>query len=515
MHRKIFALATAIFLLSLALNIFAQSPDKILKQATKAHGGEKNFRAVKSWQVKGTIVRKGDGETGTYLAEATAPNLYRTVIDLRGLQTSNGFSGKSGWSRDSRNGLRTLTGFESRDFQAEALYRNTRWLDYKKEKSKIAAAGTAQIDGKTANTIIITTAKNVPLKLYFDATSGLLIREEFPAGDAKRVIDYKDYRAIDGVMEPHAMTVTNGAETLEITFTQITHNIALDRAAFDFPKISNEPLPDIQALLKAVKENEDKIDDLLEKYTYTEKLTKRELDSSGQLRVKDSKVYELTFYKGNRIRRLIENNGKPLSASETESENKRIEKRVRSLEKKEAEKEKKAEKERGVDQDTAGPPEEEGKRPSISDILRASKLTNPRREQFRGRAVIVFDFEPVPGYKPQKDYEKFFGKTAGAIWVDAADKQVARVEARLVEAYKVAGGMLASLKEGATFVLENDHINNEIWLPSRADINLSVKVLMIKGFTANSVVEFSNYKRFNVDAEKEKLKDPTAIEKKF
>jgi hypothetical protein len=69
--------------------------------------------------------------------------------------------------------------------------------------------------------------------------------------------------------------------------------------------------------------------------------------------------------------------------------------------------------------------------------------------------------------------------------------------------------MLASMREGATFVLEQDRINNEIWLPTRADINLSVKVLMVKGITANSVVEYGNYKRFNVDAEKEKLKDPT------
>ncbi|MBK8317032.1 MAG: hypothetical protein IPL01_24715 [Acidobacteria bacterium] len=106
-------------------------------------------------------------------------------------------------------------------------------------------------------------------------------------------------------------------------------------------------------------------------------------------------------------------------------------------------------------------------------------MINPRRERFRGRDVIVFDFEPLPGYKPQKDFEKFFGKMAGAIWVDAADKQVVRVEARLIESFKVGGGLLASLREGATFVLEQERVNNEIW-PTRADINLGVKVLLVK-----------------------------------
>jgi hypothetical protein len=511
MHRKYFALVLLCCLFSLAA--FAQSPDKILKQATKAMtngSGEKTLRNIRSWQVKGTVTRKSDGETGQYQAAAMWPNLYTGTFDVRGLETSVGFSGKSGWLRDSRNGLRTLTGEASRDFQAEALFRNTRWLDAKKDKAKFALAGQTNINGKPAHTLIITTAKNVRIKLHFDVASGLLLREELPAGSLTRVFDYSDYRPVNGVQEAHLITATSGPEVYEIKLQQVIHNPSLSRAQFDFPKLSNEPLPDIDALLQDVKANEEKIDDLLEKYTFTEKQTDRETDSTGQLREKKSETFELTFYKGNRIKRLIEKNGKPLSASETESENKRIEKRVRDLEKKETEKEKKASKERELAQDTAGTPDDErGQRISIADVLRASKLTNPRRERFRGRDVIVFDFEPLPGYKPQKRVEKFFGKTAGAIWVDANDKQVARVEARLVEAYKVGGGMLASLKEGATFVLEQDRVNNEIWLPTRADINLSVKVLMVKGFTANSVVEYGNYKRFNVDSEKEKLKDPT------
>ncbi len=511
MHRKYFALVLLCWLFSLAA--LAQSPDKILKQATKAMtngSGDKALRNIRSWQVKGTVTRKSDGETGQYQAAAMCPNLYTGTFDVRGLETSVGYSGKSGWFRDSRNGLRTLTGEASRDFQAEALFRNTRWLDAKKDKAKLALAGQTNINGKPAHTILLTTAKNVRIKLHFDVASGLLLREELPAGAVTRVFDYSDYRPVDSVQEAHLITATIGQESYEIKLQQVIHNPSLNRALFDFPKLSNEPLPDIDALLLDVKANEEKIDELLEKYTFTEKQTDRETDSSGQLREKKSETFELTFYKGNRIKRLIEKNGKPLSASETENENKRIEKRVRDLEKKETEKEKKASKERELAQETAGTPDDErGQRISIADVLRASKLTNPRRERFRGRDVIVFDFEPLPGYKPQKRVEKFFGKTAGAIWVDANDKQVARVEARLVEAYKVAGGMLASLKEGATFVLEQDRVNNEIWLPTRADINLSVKVLMVKGFTANSVVEYGNYKRFTVDSEKEKLQDPT------
>ncbi len=49
---------------------------------------------------------------------------------------------------------------------------------------------------------------------------------------------------------------------------------------------------------------------------------------------------------------------------------------------------------------------------------------------------------------------------AGAFWINPVDKQVARVEARLVEAYKIGGGMLAYLKEGANFTLEQERVNH-------------------------------------------------------
>ena len=51
------------------------------------------------------------------------------------------------------------------------------------------------------------------------------------------------------------------------------------------------------ALLKEVGKNEEEIDRLLEKYTYTETVTRRELDQNGQLRDKESEKFELTFFR--------------------------------------------------------------------------------------------------------------------------------------------------------------------------------------------------------------------------
>jgi hypothetical protein len=516
------ATISIVFAALCATSVPAQSADRIIKQAVKAmtNGkGEKALREIRSWQVKGTITNPKDGSTGGYRAAATQPNLYAREFDLRGLEVSMGYNGKSAWMRDSRDGLRTLTGDASRDFQTEARYRNARWLDYKKERSKLALGAQTTINGKPANTVILTTIKNVKIKLYFDAASGLLAREEMPAGEVTRIFDYSDFRPVGNVMEPHAITWAEGDERYEIKLDQIVHPPQIDRAAFEFPQISREPLPDIPALLKEVGKNEDEIECLLERYTYTETITKRELDSNGQMKVKESETFQLTFHNGARIRRLVAKNGRPLSSKEEADAQKDVEKRIREIEKREVEKEQKEREaaqakdikkpRKGVDQAD----DDRRERPPITDVLRASRLLNPRREHFRSRDVIVFDFEPMPGYKPQKNFEKLFGKMAGALWIDPVDKEVTRVEARLVETYKIGGGMLASLKEGANFTFEQERVNQEIWLPTRAEINLGVRVLLLKGVNINRTITYGDYKRFSVEAEKEKLKDPSQSDK--
>jgi hypothetical protein len=502
----LFALA---WLSAISSAVAAQSADKIIKRAAKAMGGEKALRRITSWQARGRLIRQSDGATGQFEAATMSPDLYFLGIEIGGFEASAGFNGKSGWRRDSRQGLRTLTGSESADFRAEAAYRNHRWLDYRKDKSKLAYAGQTTVSGKPAHALLLTTVRNVKIKMYFDAASGLLLKEELPAGDGVQSFEYADFRAINGVVEPFAVTISDGEERFQIALDQIVHNQPLARARFNFPKFSDEPLPGIPALLKEVSDNQEEIEKLLEKYTYTAAITSREFNQHGTLKEKESETYELTFYRGHRIRRLVEKNGKPLSAEELAKEDRRIEKQIREIEKRETEKERKQREaaEKGK------PESDDENRMTIADVLRASKLTNPRRERFRSREVIVFDFEPNPGYKPKKNVEKIMQKFSGAMWVDASARQVVRVEARLVDSFKLGGGMLASIKPGGGFLLEQDRINNEIWLPTYAEFNFSARLLLLAGLSLNQTIKYDNYKRFNVEAEKEKLKDPIKPER--
>ena len=473
----------------------AQSASKILKQAEKALGGAKAWQSIKSTQRKGIITRSRDEASGPFLMQSSAPNLYNESFGLNGFEVESGYNGKSGWTRDSRDGLRTLTGKASADFQAEAAFRNRRWLDYKKEKAKIVSCGRGIFGSKSANCLALTTAKGVSIKMYFDAADGSLLSEEIPAGDFTKIFEYGDYRAVDGVQEPFSIKVKIGEEIYRIKLENVTHNTQIARTDFDFPNLSGAPLPDIQAFLSNLQTNEDKIEALLENYSYTQKVTARELGKDGVLRDADSKTYQISFYKGNRLRRLIERNGKPLSEKLQAEEDESVQKNLAQIEKKLARK----------DAET----DENDRALSIAETLRASLLKNPRRERFRNRDVVVFDFEPNPAFdmKNAKSMLKFFGKVGGVMWIDEQDRQVVRIEASLFDSFKIGGGLLANLKKGATFMMEQERVNDEIWLPSLVDVNMSVKVFLVKGIDLNQSVKYYNYRKFKTEVTDTKIDD--------
>ena len=507
MKRTLFLL---ILFVLLSAGLSAQSPDKILKQANRALGSERALRTVRSWEKAGAIVRLKDGASGAIKIQAAQPNLYHAAFDLNGFETETGYNGKSSWRRDSRDGLRTLTGEASRDFAAEAAFRNARWLNYKKEKSKIVAGGKSVVNGIAVNLLTLTTTKGVSIKMYFDAATGLLIREEIPSGNLTSVSDFSDYRTVGGIQEPFLIRQKIGEDAYEIKLDQIAHNGQINLQWFSFPQISGEPLPDIAQLLRELQTNEDRIEEILENYSFTQKSIKRELGKDGVLRETESETIQISFHKGNRIRRLIEKNGKPLSEKEQTDEDKNVQKRVAEIEREISKKEARA---AVVSQSKNGTPDEENRRISIAEVLRASRLVNPRRERFRGRDVVVFDFEPNPAFdfKNAKSFLKFFGKTAGVMWIDEKDKQVARLEAVLFDNYKIGGGFLANLKKGASFALEQERVNDEIWLPSVADISLSVKVLLVKGININQIVKSYDYRRFATevkDSKVDEIKNP-------
>jgi hypothetical protein len=248
---------------------------------------------------------------------------------------------------------------------------------------------------------------------------------------------------------------------------------------------SGRPLPQIPALLQSVQENQKNIEQIVQNYISTRQQQEDELDGNGRVKKTTTTVYE-TFYVGRQqVSRLLSRNGKPLDEKEKQKEEEDVQKRIRKAQERQTKRESQTNEER------------EKNEFSVGMFLRVCRMVNPRREQFRGHEVIAFDFEPNPQYKTRNKTEEIAQKLNGTVWVDEDAKQIVRLESRLRDGVKFAG-FLASLRKGAAIIFEQQRINEEVWLPSLVDVNLSVRVIF-KGKSVHMIERYSDYRKFRVD----------------
>ena len=469
-----------------------QPASKIVDRYKKASGG-KSVARVRSSVMTGSV-KGSDGAAGRFSLQTSTPNNLRLDLELGESKVSECYNGKSAWRLDSR-GLRTLLGDEAKRLRLESLLSNSRLNDLQRNRIVPQLAGKATIDGREANAVEFS-KDGVRVKIYFDASTSLPVKRERETADGVEETFYGDYRAVDGVMEPFSLKIKRGPIELLVNMERVEHNRAVQIAAFRYPQIDSRALPELEPMLKALAENQDKIDEMRERYTCRAIEIERKHDGDGRIKETETRTYEVTPVGGRSVERLISLNGKELSAAEREKEDKRVQKEIEEIIKRREKKEQKEERARAKGEKKKDDDDDI----EIKDFLRISEITSVRREMFRGHEVIAFDFEPRKGFKPKSRAEDIVNKLAGTIWVDETARQVARLEARLTDSYKIGGGMLASIGASTAFSFEQEKIGDEVWLPSSMEANISARVLLLAKFNRSVERRYSDYKKYQIDS---------------
>jgi hypothetical protein len=254
-------------------------------------------------------------------------------------------------------------------------------------------------------------------------------------------------------------------------------------------RADERPLPDIPSLLRDIAKNQKTIEEIRKLYTCHLLEEEDKTDSDGRVTSRSAKDYEVFYIGDEEVRRLLSKDGKPLDAGQKKREDDRFNKHFDELKKKQAE--------LAADPKKQAKKEEE-EEAQISDFLRAELFTNPRRAAWHGEDVIVFDFAGNPNYKPKKTIDRLIQKLSGVMWVDDQAREIARLEARFAESAHVGGGVLASIEKGSNFVFEQQKLNEEVWLPSYAEVHASGRIFVLK-LKQNLIDRYSDYKRFRVD----------------
>ena len=249
---------------------------------------------------------------------------------------------------------------------------------------------------------------------------------------------------------------------------------------------ASPPLPEIRQLVREVLDHQKQLDQVRENYTYSSLQTTQDIDAGGQVKKTETEEHEDFFVNGHLVERTVKKNGQPLSDHDQQKETERVTKMVEKAEK------------------TPRDLPLEGPSISVTRVLEIMDVRNPRRESFRGRPAIVFDFVGRKDAKTHGLAEDASKKLQGTLWIDEADREVAHLEVRFNDDFKVAGGLFASIAKGSNFHFDQALVNGEIWLPTGGEGTMQARVLLLKNFRQHFTERDYDFKRFRVETEQKK-----------
>ncbi len=226
---------------------------------------------------------------------------------------------------------------------------------------------------------------------------------------------------------------------------------------------------------------------LARNYTYVRRTEERELDSNGQVKSTESKTVDVTILYGERYRRLIRKNDKPLDPGEEEKEQSRlkkfVEQRERESEQDKAKRTAKAEKDR------------EKQREFLREVPDAFDFRQLADEVIDGKLVFVIQADPKPDFSPQLDEAKILKKLRAKFWIDKSAYEWVKAEAETLDTISF-GIFLIRVEKGSHFSFEQVRVNNEIWLLKHQHQAISGRLGLVKKVRMDVDVVYSSYRKF-------------------
>ncbi|HSF99600.1 MAG TPA: hypothetical protein VLA20_00660 [Vicinamibacterales bacterium] len=213
------------------------SADQILEKHIDAVGGRAALERVSTMTARGTLSVPDAGLTGSIELYGKAPDKVASFVDFGGMQQAEAYDGTTAWSDDPQNGVLVKAGAELVDARNGAVFNKE--LQMKAIYPTMTVSGPEAVGQRQAWVVTATPAAGTPVKLFYDAETGLLIRQmltrQTPMGPLEVDLRLEDYRTVDGVRRPHTIRQLTSMFSAVIQLSEIRHNVEIDDAVFKKP----------------------------------------------------------------------------------------------------------------------------------------------------------------------------------------------------------------------------------------------------------------------------------------
>ena len=222
------------------------SADDIFSKYAAALGGQAAIDGLKSRTGKGTVTQ-ANGNSFQFELSQAAPDKFYLLVTLPQGTIERGFNGQVGWEKTAR-GVREITGGELSNFKtANGLFT---LLKLKEQYSRPPRVRKDKLGDRDVYIVDGTTTDNHRMRLYFDASTGLLLRRTttMPTmiGIIPDQVDLEDYREADGLKFPFIARVAMlevGNPMSTRTFTELKVNATVDESKFNKPPAPKPATP--------------------------------------------------------------------------------------------------------------------------------------------------------------------------------------------------------------------------------------------------------------------------------
>jgi hypothetical protein len=104
------------------------------------------------------------------------------------------------------------------------------------------------------------------------------------------------------------------------------------------------------------------------------------------------------------------------------------------------------------------------------------------------------DFVPNEKFLPPDREAQVYHGMAGELWIDCAQKRMARLDAHLIADVNFGWGVIGRLYKGGTILVIQKDVGEKHWEALHLKLNLTGKILMLHSVTFQSTEDASDYK---------------------
>jgi hypothetical protein len=218
--------------------------DAVLAKYLAAAGGPEALAKAKTRVMKGTMAGFGDAPVPIEVY-AKAPGQRISIVKRERGESKTAFDGEHGWLGSTGRPARDMVGAENDAARIDARFALA--ADLKTLFGQFRTRPGDPIDGHATVRVIARNEGAPPFEFWFDAETGLLVRQrryvETALGRNPTEVTYADYREVDGVKVPFRWTVARPSGRFTVQVDEMKQNVPVDDALFQKPAPPPEEPP--------------------------------------------------------------------------------------------------------------------------------------------------------------------------------------------------------------------------------------------------------------------------------